>query len=144
MLNPINDRLLVAVIPPAEELPGGLVHPRADCGPWQVGKVLAVGPGRFLPGSAERAPMSVKVGDVVVTKWRLGEAVDGDYATQLIREPGVALVVERCCATCRGWRAGEPFGTCEGFEGTGEVFGKTRATHGSECIGWVLRPGLVR
>lgn len=69
MLTPLHDHLIVEPVDPKEQATvSGIILPDTVEGEKpQQGKVTAVGPGKLLE-NGQRAPMSVKVGDVVVFK----------------------------------------------------------------------------
>ena len=65
MLKPLGDRVLIRPSDEEEVTSAGIVLPDMARKKPQEGDVLAVGSGRMLD-SGERAPISVKVGDVVI------------------------------------------------------------------------------
>ena len=65
MIRPIGDKVVVQTTEADEKSAGGIVLPDTAKKRPQEGKVVAVGPGRVLD-SGERAPMSLKVGDIVI------------------------------------------------------------------------------
>jgi chaperonin GroES len=81
MLRPLGDRIIVRPGPEEEITKGGIVLPDTAKKKPREGEVLAVGPGKLLD-SGERAPIEVKVGDVVVYSEYGGTEVtieDEDY-----------------------------------------------------------------
>ena len=64
-IKPLGGRVLVKVIAYEEVTRGGIVLPDSAKEKPQQGEVIAVGPGRILDAGS-RAPMDVKVGDVVI------------------------------------------------------------------------------
>lgn len=69
MLNPLHDHIIIEAVDPREAATAsGIIIPDTASSekPGQ-GKVTAVGPGKLLE-NGQRAPMSVKVGDIVVFK----------------------------------------------------------------------------
>ena len=64
-IKPLGGRVLVRVIAYEEVTRGGIVLPDSAKEKPQQGEVIAVGPGRILDDGS-RAPMDVKVGDVVI------------------------------------------------------------------------------
>jgi chaperonin GroES len=64
-LKPLDDRLVVTVSEATEKTAGGILLPDAAKQKPQQGTVVAVGPGRLLENGT-RAPMAVKVGDLVL------------------------------------------------------------------------------
>ncbi|MBF8280895.1 MAG: Chaperonin Cpn10 [Candidatus Magasanikbacteria bacterium] len=69
MLQPLHDHVIVEPMDAKEEATrSGIILPdTVDKEKPEKGKVMAVGPGKFLENGT-RAPMSVKVGDAVVFK----------------------------------------------------------------------------
>lgn len=68
MLNPLHDNLIIEALALKESTVSGIIIPDTAHGEKpQQGKVVAVGPGKLLE-SGLRAPMTVKVGDMVVFK----------------------------------------------------------------------------
>ena len=66
MLKPLSNRVVVEPI--KEEAKGGIILPAtADREKPEKGKIIACGPGKLLDNGT-RAPMGVKVGDVVMFK----------------------------------------------------------------------------
>ncbi|MEW6743147.1 MAG: co-chaperone GroES [Planctomycetota bacterium] len=64
-LRPLDDRVVIEVLEAEETTAGGIVLPDTAKEKPQKGKVTAVGVGKLLD-SGERAPMNVKVGDLVI------------------------------------------------------------------------------
>ena len=64
-LKPLDDRLVVTVSDATEKTAGGILLPDAARQKPQQGTVVAVGPGRLMDNGT-RAPMAVKVGDLVL------------------------------------------------------------------------------
>lgn len=68
-LEPLEDRVVVQRLEAEEKTAGGIVLPDTAKEKPQKARVVAVGPGKTLE-SGNRAPMSVKVGDLVlISKW---------------------------------------------------------------------------
>ncbi len=65
MIRPIGDKVVVQTTEADEKSAGGIVLPDTAKKRPQEGKVVAVGPGRVLD-IGERAPMSLKEGDIVI------------------------------------------------------------------------------
>lgn len=65
MLYPLEDRVVVLMDAARNKSEGGIVLPEAAREKPTRGKVVAVGPGRVLENGS-RAPMDVKVDDVVI------------------------------------------------------------------------------
>ncbi len=93
-VRPLDDRILVMPIEESEVTAGGIVLPDTAKEKPVKGRVEAVGPGKLLD-SGDRAPLAVKVGDVVLfAKYGGSEIkVDGkEY--KILREDDVLAVVE--------------------------------------------------
>ena len=64
-IRPLGDKVVVKVSEEEEKTAGGIILPDTARKKPQEGKVVAVGPGKLLDDGT-RAPMNVKVGDIVV------------------------------------------------------------------------------
>jgi len=64
-LKPLGDKVVVEVIDEPQTTASGLVLPDSAKEKSQRGKVLAVGPGKYLENGS-REPIDVNVGDTVV------------------------------------------------------------------------------
>ena len=64
-IKPLGDRVLIKLLASEEVTKSGIVIPDTAKEKPQEGEVLAVGPGRLLD-DGKRAPMDVKVGDIVL------------------------------------------------------------------------------
>jgi len=92
MLKPLGDRVLVEPLEAEEKSAGGIYLPEAAQEAPREGKVVAVGPGKLLD-NGERAPMSVKEGDIVVyTKYGGNEVKLGDKEYLIIDEGSLLAV----------------------------------------------------
>jgi chaperonin GroES len=68
-LQPLNDRVVVERLKSEEKTAGGILLPDNARQKPQMGKVIAVGPGKVLK-NGERRGLQVKVGDTVLfTTW---------------------------------------------------------------------------
>ena len=98
-MKPLQDHILVE-IEKVRQKKGSIIIPDTDREPVRFGKVLAVGPGAYLP-SGKRRPMAVKPGDRICfhhahlqtgqghrLKYQLGEGVG------LLKELDVFFVIE--------------------------------------------------
>ena len=65
-IKPLEDRIVVKPIDAEQTTASGLVIPDTAKEKPQEGQVLAVGPGRYDDGGANRVPLDVKVGDTVL------------------------------------------------------------------------------
>ena len=90
---PLQDRVLVKQLEPAEVRRSGIVIPDTAKEKPQEGKVIAVGDGRVLE-SGDRVPLAVKVGDRVLFAKYAGDEVRFDDEEYLImREEDILAVV---------------------------------------------------
>ena len=64
-IRPLGDKVVVKVSEEEEKTSGGIILPDTARKKPQEGKVVAVGPGKLLD-DGKRAPMNVKVGEIVV------------------------------------------------------------------------------
>lgn len=94
-LRPLNDRILLRREEAKEVTEGGLYIPESAQETPLRAEVLAVGPGRLTPDGKERAPCSVKVGDVVLLSRYGGNEVVVGGEVYLIVQEGEILAV--CC-----------------------------------------------
>jgi chaperonin GroES len=95
-LKPLGDRLVVERVEAQEKTKGGLFLPDSAKNKPQKGKVLAVGAGR-LKKDGTRAPLQVKVGDMVIfTTWAGDEFREQRTTRQilLMREEDILAVVD--------------------------------------------------
>ena len=79
MLRPIGDRVVVKVIEDTEQTSGGIFIPDSAKEKPQKGEVVAVGEGKTLD-SGEKAPVSVKVGEIVIYEKYAGRDIKIDGA----------------------------------------------------------------
>jgi len=93
-IKPLADRVLVRPVEREERTKGGILLPDTAKEKPQLGKVLAVGPGR-LNDEGQRQPLEVKVGDTVLFSKYAGTElkVDGEELL-LITERDILAVVE--------------------------------------------------
>lgn len=94
-LRPMGDRVIVKAVAREEVSKSGIILPdTVDKERPEQGEVIAVGPGRLLDNGT-RAPMSVKIGDVVVFKKYSPDEVKIDGQEHLvIAESDILAVVE--------------------------------------------------
>ncbi|MBX9655539.1 co-chaperone GroES [bacterium] len=93
-IKPIGDRVLVEREESESKTAGGIVLPDAAKEKPQIGKVLAVGDGRYLK-DGKRSELQVKVGDrVYFTSWAGDEfkSADGDKVL-LMREEDILCII---------------------------------------------------
>lgn len=84
-LTPIDDRIIVKP-DPLDEKVNGIIIPIAARESETTGTIVAVGPGLPIPGTEERVPMNVGVGDKVLYRKFGGSEIiiNGDDDTYLI------------------------------------------------------------
>jgi chaperonin GroES len=89
---PLFDRVLVQRLDDiAEKTVGGIIIPDAAKEKAQIGKVLAVGPGRMTP-EGKTIPCSVKVGDKVFFSKYAG--TEAEQELLVIREDEILGIIE--------------------------------------------------
>jgi chaperonin GroES len=95
MLKPLNDRIIVEPLKSDEVSKGGIILPdTAEKEKPEKGKVVAAGPGRLLENGS-RAPMSVKVGDIVVfKKYSPDEIKEGDKDYLILSESDILAIAQ--------------------------------------------------
>jgi chaperonin GroES len=93
MLRPLGDRVVLKPAPEEEVTKGGIVLPDTAKKRPQEGKVVAVGSGKLLE-NGQRAPMSVKKGDVVVYSKYGGTEITVDGNELVILEEDQILAVK--------------------------------------------------
>jgi chaperonin GroES len=107
-LRPLGDRVVVRCDEPQAKSKGGILIPEKAQEKPRKGEVLAVGPGRFCPELLSKveatadlrgnayAPMSVKVGDVVLfSQWSGNEHKDLGEGVLILSEGDILGVVEK-------------------------------------------------
>ena len=94
-LKPLDDRIVIRQSEAEEKTAGGIILPDAAQEKPQIGKVVAVGPGKLLD-DGKRAKMSVKKKDEVIYGKYSGSEVecDGDKYV-ILRESDVLGIVEK-------------------------------------------------
>ena len=95
MLIPLHDHLIVEATAALEATASGIIIPDMAQGEKpQQGRVTAAGPGKLLENGT-RAPMSVKVGDLVVfKKYAPDEVKVGGKEFLVISESDVLAIIE--------------------------------------------------
>jgi chaperonin GroES len=92
-LNPLADRVVVKMVELEETTKSGIILTASSKEKTQVAEVLAVGPGELKDGV--RIPMSVKVGDKVVTSEYCGTKIKLDGTEYVIvSESDILAIVE--------------------------------------------------
>ena len=94
-LKPLDDRIIIKQSEAEEKTAGGIILPDAAQEKPQIGKVVAVGPGKLLD-DGKRASMSVKKKDEILYGKYSGSEVeyDGDKYV-ILRESDVLGIVEK-------------------------------------------------
>jgi chaperonin GroES len=94
-LKPLDDRVVIKQSEADEKTSGGIYLPDAAKEKPQIGKIVAVGPGKILD-SGKRAKMCVKKGDKVVYGKYMGNEIEIDSQKYVIlRESDLLGVVEK-------------------------------------------------
>jgi chaperonin GroES len=93
-LRPLDDRIVVKQSEAEEKTAGGIILPDAAKEKPQIGKVIAIGPGKLLD-DGKRSQMSVKKNDKVIYGKYMGNDVEIDREKYVIlRESDVLGIVE--------------------------------------------------
>ena len=94
-LNPLDDRIVIKQSEAEEKTSGGIILPDTAKEKPQIGKVVAVGPGKLL-NDGKRSQMSVKINDEVFYSKYMGNDVEIDNDKYVIlRESDVLGIVEK-------------------------------------------------
>jgi len=94
-LKPLDDRVVVKQSEAEEKTSGGIFLPDTAKEKPQIGKIVAVGPGKVLD-NGKRGKMSVKKGDEVVYGKYMGNEIEIDSKKYVIlRESDLLGVVEK-------------------------------------------------
>jgi chaperonin GroES len=94
-LKPLDDRIVIKQSEAEEKTAGGIILPDTAKEKPQIGKVVAVGPGKLLD-DGKRAKVSVKNKDEVIYAKYIGSDVEIDGEKYVIlRESDVLGIVEK-------------------------------------------------
>jgi len=94
-LKPLDDRVVIKQSEPEEKTSGGIILPDTAREKPQMGKVVAVGPGKLLDDGT-RSKMSVKKNDEVIYAKYIGSDVEIDKEKYVIlRESDILGIVEK-------------------------------------------------
>jgi chaperonin GroES len=94
-LKPLDDRIVIKQSEAEEKTAGGIILPDTAKEKPQIGKVVAVGPGKLLD-DGKRAKMSVKKNDEVIYGKYMGSDIEIDREKYVIlRESDVLGIVEK-------------------------------------------------
>lgn len=94
-IKPLGERVVLKVLESEEKTKSGIVLPDTAKEKPQMGKVLAVGPGKLLD-NGEKVPLEVKVGDKVLFAKYAGTEVklDGEEYMVLKESDILAIIPE--------------------------------------------------
>ena len=94
-LRPLDDRVVIKQSEAEEKTAGGIFLPDAAKEKPQIGKIIAIGPGKLLD-DGKRSKMSVKKNDKVIYGKYIGNEVeiDGDKYV-VLRESELLGIVEK-------------------------------------------------
>jgi chaperonin GroES len=94
-LKPLDDRVVVKQSEAEDKTAGGIILPDTAKEKPQLGKVVAVGPGKLLD-DGKRGPMSVKKGDKVIYAKYIGSDVEINGEKHIIlKESDILGVVDK-------------------------------------------------
>jgi chaperonin GroES len=94
-LKPLDDRVVVKQSEAEEKTSGGIFLPDTAKEKPQIGKIVAVGPGKVLD-NGNRGKMSVKKGDEVVYGKYMGNEIEiDDKKYVILRESDLLGVIEK-------------------------------------------------
>lgn len=95
---PLSDRIVIEPLEPAQQTPSGIILPDQAKGRPTKGRVVGVGPGRFVADEASGVHViacQVKVGDVVLfTQYAGSDIEDGERDLKILSECDILAVVE--------------------------------------------------
>jgi chaperonin GroES len=94
-LRPLDDRVVIKQSEAEEKTSGGIILPDTAKEKPQIGKVIAVGPGKILD-NGKRAEMSVKKNDTVIYAKYMGNDIEIDGEKYVIlKENDILGIVEK-------------------------------------------------
>jgi len=94
-LRPLDDRVVVKQSDAEEKTAGGIILPDAAKEKPQIGKVVAIGPGKLLD-DGKHAKMSVKKNDEVIYGKYIGSEVEIDREKYVVlRESDILGIIEK-------------------------------------------------
>ena len=94
-LRPLDDKVVIKQSSAEEKTSGGIILPDTAKEKPQIGKIVAVGPGKMLD-NGKRAQMHVKKGDKVIYAKYIGNEVEIDGEELVIlRESDILGIVEK-------------------------------------------------
>ena len=94
-LRPLDDRVVIKQSEAEEKTTGGIILPDTAKEKPQIGKVMAVGPGKILD-NGKHAEMSVKKNDTVIYAKYMGNDIEIDGEKYVIlKESDILGIVEK-------------------------------------------------
>jgi len=94
-LRPLYDRVVIKQSEAEEKTSGGIILPDTAKEKPQIGKIIAIGPGKLLEGG-KRGEMNVKKNDEVIYARYIGSEVDVDGEKFVVlRESDILGVIEK-------------------------------------------------
>ncbi len=94
-LRPLDDGLVIKQLEAEEKTSGGIIMPDAAKEKPQIGKVVALGPGKTMD-NGELAKMTVKKGDEVIYPRYMGNDVEIDGEKYIIcKESDILGIIEK-------------------------------------------------
>ena len=94
-IRPLDDQVVIKPSEAEEKTPGGILLPDTAREKPQVGKVVAVGPGKLLD-DGKRAKMNVKKNDEVIYPKYIGSDIEIDRQKYIIlKEDNILGIIER-------------------------------------------------
>lgn len=94
-LRPLDDRVVIKQSEAEEKTTGGIILPDTAKEKPQIGKIIAVGPGKLLD-NGKRNKMAVKKNDEVIYGKYIGSEVEiDDKKYVILREDDILGIIER-------------------------------------------------
>ncbi len=94
-LRPLDDRVVIKQLDAEEKATGGIILPDAAKEKPQIGKIIAIVPGKMLD-DGKRGKMSVKKKDEVIYGKYIGSEIEIDREKYVIlRESEILGIIER-------------------------------------------------
>jgi chaperonin GroES len=94
-IRPLDDQVVIKPSEAEEKTPGGILLPDTAREKPQIGKVVAVGPGKLLE-DGKRAKMNVKKNDEVIYPKYIGSDIEIDGQKYIIlKEDNILGIIER-------------------------------------------------
>ncbi len=94
-LRPLDDRVVIKQSDAEEKTTGGIILPDTAKEKPQIGKIVAIGPGKLLD-DGKRGKMSVKKNDKVIYGKYIGSDVEIDQEKYVVlRESDILGIIEK-------------------------------------------------